>query len=125
MLKRRAFIPAGQTLGTCLHAKAGSIAKGLKLNLVKTSLFDLYKIGIGPSSSHTMGPMRAARAFLLALDAHHLLSPTAEVHVDLYGSRGLTGRGHCTDRAVIRGRLGEEASTNDPGTIDSKLESIR
>jgi L-serine dehydratase len=92
---------------------------------VKTSLFDLYKIGIGPSSSHTMGPMRAARAFLLALDARHLLSPTAEVHVDLYGSLALTGKGHGTDRAVILGLLGEEASTLDPDTIDSKLEAIR
>jgi L-serine dehydratase len=92
---------------------------------VKTSLFDLYKIGIGPSSSHTMGPMRAARAFLLALDARKLLSPTAEVHADLYGSLALTGKGHGTDRAVMLGLLGEEAATIDPDTIDSKLEAIR
>jgi L-serine dehydratase len=91
---------------------------------VKTSLFDLYKVGIGPSSSHTMGPMRAARTFLLALDAHNLLIPTVEVHVDLYGSLALTGVGHGTDRAVILGLLGEEASKLDPDTIDSKLESI-
>ena len=92
---------------------------------MKTSLFDLYKIGIGPSSSHTMGPMRAARTFLLELEARGLLTPTVEVHVDLYGSLALTGTGHGTDRAVILGLLGEEASRIDPDTIDSKLEAIR
>lgn len=92
---------------------------------MKTSLFDLYKIGIGPSSSHTMGPMRAARTFLLALDARHLLPPTAEVRVDLYGSLALTGKGHGTDRAIVLGLLGEEASAIDPDAIDSKLEAIR
>ena len=71
-----------------------------------------------------MGPMRAARTFLLALDAHNLLIPTVEVHVDLYGSLALTGVGHGTDRAVILGLLGEEASKLDPDIIDSKLESI-
>jgi L-serine dehydratase len=91
---------------------------------VKTSLFDLYKVGIGPSSSHTMGPMRAARTFLLALEARDLLAPTVEVHAELYGSLALTGTGHGTDRAVILGLLGEEAATLDPDTIDSKLEAI-
>jgi L-serine dehydratase len=92
---------------------------------VKTSLFDLYKVGIGPSSSHTMGPMRAARTFLLTLDTHNLLTPTVEVHADLYGSLALTGMGHGTDRAVILGLIGEEASKLDPDTIDSKVEAIR
>jgi L-serine dehydratase len=92
---------------------------------VKTSLFDLYKVGIGPSSSHTMGPMRAARTFLLTLDMHKLLTSTVEIHADLYGSLALTGMGHGTDRAVILGLLGEEASKLDPDTIDSKLEAIR
>jgi L-serine dehydratase len=92
---------------------------------VKTSLFDLYKVGIGPSSSHTMGPMRAARTFLLTLDTQNLLAPTVEVRTDLYGSLALTGAGHGTDRAVILGLLGEQASTLDPDTIDSKLENIR
>jgi L-serine dehydratase len=92
---------------------------------VKTSLFDLYKVGIGPSSSHTMGPMRAARTFLLELEARGLLTPTVEIHADLYGSLALTGAGHGTDRAVILGLLGEEASKLDPDTIDSKLEAIR
>jgi L-serine dehydratase len=92
---------------------------------VKTSLFDLYKVGIGPSSSHTMGPMRAARTFLLALQERNLLATTVEVHADLYGSLALTGAGHGTDRAVMLGLLGEEAATLDPDTIDGKLEAIR
>jgi L-serine dehydratase len=92
---------------------------------VKTSLFDLYKVGIGPSSSHTMGPMRAARTFLLELEARDLLASTVEVHAELYGSLALTGTGHGTDRAVMLGLLGEEAATLDPDTIDRKLEAIR
>ena len=72
-----------------------------------------------------MGPMRAARTFLLALEAHNLLAPTVEVHADLYGSLALTGAGHGTDRAVILGLLGEEASKLDPDTIDQQVESIR
>jgi L-serine dehydratase len=92
---------------------------------VKTSLFDLYKVGIGPSSSHTMGPMRAARTFLLALRDRGFLENTAEVRVDLYGSLALTGTGHGTDRAVMLGLLGEEASTLDPDTVDARLETVR
>src|SRR5690242_10760671 len=72
-----------------------------------------------------MGPMRAARTFLVELEKRDLLAATVEVHVDLYGSLALTGRGHGTDRAVILGLLGEEASKIDPDTIDSKLEAIR
>ena len=70
---------------------------------VKTSLFDLYKIGVGPSSSHTMGPMRAAFRFIEMLHEHSLLARTAAVRADLYGSLALTGIGHGTDRAVILG----------------------
>ena len=72
-----------------------------------------------------MGPMRAARTFLLALDAQNLLAPPVEVHADLYGSLALTGLGHGTDRAVMLGLLGEEAASIDPATIDAKLEAIR
>jgi hypothetical protein len=87
---------------------------------VTTSLFDLYKVGIGPSSSHTMGPMRAARTFLLALDARGLIASTTEVKAELYGSLALTGVGHGTDRAIVLGLLGEEAATIDPDTIDNR-----
>ncbi|MBT9331692.1 L-serine ammonia-lyase [Paracidobacterium acidisoli] len=92
---------------------------------MKTSLFDLFKVGIGPSSSHTMGPMRAARAFALALERHHLLDRIHELRAELYGSLALTGHGHGTDRAILLGLSGEEAATIDPGTIDSKLAAIR
>jgi len=92
---------------------------------VKTSLFDLYKVGVGPSSSHTMGPMRAAREFAQHLEERALLAETARVRCDLYGSLALTGHGHGTDRAVLLGLSGEEAAKVDPDTIDGKLERIR
>jgi L-serine dehydratase len=92
---------------------------------VKTSLFDLFKVGIGPSSSHTMGPMRAARRFAVELNDSAALAKTASVLVELYGSLALTGHGHGTDRAILLGLSGEEAATIDPVTIDSKLAAIR
>jgi L-serine dehydratase len=91
---------------------------------VKTSLFDLFKLGIGPSSSHTMGPMRAARTFVLALQDGALLQKTTAVQAELYGSLALTGLGHGTDRAVLLGLLGDQAATIDPDTIDGKLAHI-
>ncbi|WP_420237451.1 L-serine ammonia-lyase [Telmatobacter bradus] len=78
-----------------------------------TSLFDLYKIGVGPSSSHTMGPMRAACRFSSGLKASGLLNNVARIEAELYGSLALTGKGHATDHAVL---LGLEA--NDPATIN-------
>jgi L-serine dehydratase len=92
---------------------------------VKTSLFDLFKVGIGPSSSHTMGPMRAARRFVLELQSGGVLAQVADVRVDLYGSLALTGLGHGTDRAILLGLSGEEAATIDPATIEPKLAMIR
>jgi len=92
---------------------------------VKTSLFDLFKVGVGPSSSHTMGPMRAARRFALELSDTTLLPLTASLRVDLYGSLALTGQGHGTDRAILLGLSGEEAATIDPASIDPKLAEIR
>jgi L-serine dehydratase len=90
-----------------------------------TSLFDLFKIGIGPSSSHTVGPMRAARRFCLELEEACLLQKTARITVDLYGSLALTGRGHGTDRAILLGLMGEEPDRIDPAAIESILEKIR
>jgi L-serine dehydratase len=69
------------------------------------SVFDIFKIGIGPSSSHTMGPMNAARAFV-QLAERGVLERVAQVSAQLYGSLALTGRGHCTDRAVLLGLEG-------------------
>ena len=90
-----------------------------------TSLFDLYKIGVGPSSSHTMGPMRAARQFARDLESGGLLDRIARVQVDLYGSLALTGLGHGTDRAVLLGLAGNEAATIDPAAIETTVAAIR
>ncbi len=92
---------------------------------VTTSLFDLYKIGVGPSSSHTMGPMRAAWRFVRELKEAGLLNHVARVRTELYGSLALTGRGHATDRAVLLGLSGYEPSTIDPNAIESTVAGIR
>ena len=89
------------------------------------SVFDIFKIGIGPSSSHTMGPMKAARQFALDLEQAGQLEATGQVVVQLYGSLALTGRGHCTDRAVLLGLEGETADAVDVDSIDATLERIR
>ena len=87
---------------------------------VRTSLFEIFKIGIGPSSSHTVGPMRAAKQF-----ADSLASPAAHVVVDLYGSLALTGRGHGTDRAILLGLSGETPDQVDTAQVEAKLAAIR
>ena len=69
------------------------------------SVFDLFKIGIGPSSSHTVGPMRAARLFVQRLAHEGLLAQTARVRCQLYGSLGATGKGHGSDKAVLLHRI--------------------
>ena len=92
---------------------------------MKTSVFDLYKIGVGPSSSHTMGPMRAARRFAAELAEAHLLAQTARVRCDLYGSLALTGTGHGTDLAIRLGLSSEEAAPVNPDPIDDKPAHIR
>jgi L-serine dehydratase len=90
-----------------------------------TSLFDLYKIGVGPSSSHTMGPMRAACRFARELDRDGLLDRAARIQTDLYGSLALTGKGHATDRAILLGLQGNEPATIDPAAIESAVAAIR
>jgi L-serine dehydratase len=92
---------------------------------VNTSLFELFKIGIGPSSSHTVGPMRAALRFTRELAASQLLEKTAKLNVDLYGSLALTGIGHGTDRAILLGLLGEAPDAVDPATVETKISKIR
>ncbi len=89
------------------------------------SLFDLYKIGVGPSSSHTMGPMRAACQFARDLDSAGLIERIARVQVNLYGSLALTGLGHGTDRAVLLGLAGNEPASIDPAAIESTVAGIR
>jgi L-serine dehydratase len=90
-----------------------------------TSVFDLFKIGIGPSSSHTVGPMKAARAFAERLAMGGLLDATAAVRVELFGSLGATGRGHGTDRAVVLGLLGERPDEVDVDAIPRLVEAVR
>ncbi|MGA2907010.1 MAG: L-serine ammonia-lyase [Terracidiphilus sp.] len=89
------------------------------------SLFDLYKVGVGPSSSHTMGPMRAACRFARDLELAGQLERIARVQVDLYGSLALTGLGHGTDRAVLLGLAGNEPASIDPAAIESTVAAIR
>ena len=89
------------------------------------SVFDLFKIGIGPSSSHTVGPMKAAAMFARALQADDQLAETERVEVRLYGSLGATGKGHGTDTAVMLGLQGLMPDTIDPDTIDASLKVIR
>jgi L-serine dehydratase len=92
---------------------------------ISLSVLDIFKIGVGPSSSHTMGPMNAARQFALDLEQRGVLAEACKVAIQLYGSLALTGRGHCTDRAVLLGLEGMEPATLDPESMDPTLERIR
>ena len=89
------------------------------------SVFDLFKIGIGPSSSHTVGPMRAARQFVARLQHANLLAQTATVRCWLHGSLGATGKGHASDVAVLLGLCGHEPDTVDVDHIPALLSEIR
>jgi L-serine dehydratase len=89
------------------------------------SVFELFKIGIGPSSSHTVGPMRAALMFATRLKEQGLLAQTAGVKAELYGSLGATGKGHGSDKAVLLGLQGEAPDLVDTETVAPKLALIR
>ncbi|GAA0844673.1 L-serine ammonia-lyase [Streptosporangium amethystogenes subsp. fukuiense] len=89
------------------------------------SVFDLFKIGIGPSSSHTGGPMAAAHKFARGLHRDGLLEKTARVSAVLYGSLGLTGKGHGSDKAVLLGLSGEKPELVDVDTVDERLAAMR
>ncbi len=84
------------------------------------SLFELFSIGIGPSSSHTVGPMRAANAFLSQID----LQQVNRIQVELFGSLALTGKGHATDKAILNGLTGERAETVNTQTFTSRAKTI-
>jgi L-serine dehydratase len=88
------------------------------------SVFDLFKVGIGPSSSHTVGPMKAARMFAEGLHDDGLLLRVRTVRVCLYGSLGLTGKGHGSDKAILLGLEGEQPATVDVDAIPARLEAI-
>jgi L-serine dehydratase len=89
------------------------------------SVFDVFKIGIGPSSSHTMGPMNAARSFVELLAVRDVLARVTQVSAQLYGSLALTGRGHCTDRAILLGLEGMSPDTIDSTAAEPTLHRIR
>ncbi|MCF6300802.1 MAG: L-serine ammonia-lyase [Proteobacteria bacterium] len=89
------------------------------------SVFNLFKIGIGPSSSHTVGPMRAANLFVHQLQSENLLTATQCISTELYGSLSHTGRGHGTDKAIILGLLGYAPDQVDPDEIPQLLAKVR
>ncbi|MCO4756915.1 MAG: L-serine ammonia-lyase [Oceanospirillaceae bacterium] len=88
------------------------------------SIFDLFKVGIGPSSSHTVGPMVAANRFLNELRDKNLLDGVSRVKVDLYGSLAMTGAGHATDVAVLLGLLGEQPDLVNPDKVPEYIQQI-
>ena len=92
---------------------------------MKTSIFDIFKIGIGPSSSHTVGPMRAAGRFVRDLERENLLGSVSRVAGELFGSLALTGVGHGTDRAVLLGLAGEIPEEVQTPEIKPLLDEIR
>jgi L-serine dehydratase len=89
------------------------------------SVFDLFKIGIGPSSSHTVGPMKAAAMFAARMGTEGFLDRIARIEVRMYGSLGATGKGHGTDKAVMLGLEGLMPDTIDPDTIEPRLKHMR
>jgi L-serine dehydratase len=91
---------------------------------VPLSVFDLFRIGIGPSSSHTVGPMRAARRFGKALEAAGQLADVRALKVELFGSLGATGKGHGSDKAILLGLEGDEPEGVDPDVVPARVERI-
>lgn len=89
------------------------------------SAFDLFKVGIGPSSSHTVGPMRAAQLFVTRLQADGRLARVARVRCELFGSLGATGHGHGSVKAVVLGLEGERPDLVDPTTAGARVETVR
>ncbi|MDD2761249.1 MAG: serine dehydratase beta chain, partial [Methylomonas sp.] len=89
------------------------------------SVFDIFKIGIGPSSSHTVGPMRAAATFAGDLERRGLIGQVLRIRVELFGSLAATGKGHGTDNAVLLGLEGEAPDLIDPTEIPERLAAIR
>jgi len=86
------------------------------------SIFDVFKIGVGPSSSHTVGPMKAAHAFVQSL---YEMTPVDSIQVTLFGSLAFTGKGHGTDSAILLGLAGESPELIDPDSVDTRLAKIR
>jgi L-serine dehydratase len=98
---------------------------GRQTGTVPVSVFDLFSIGIGPSSSHTVGPMRAAGRFVATLDRAGLLPRTTRVRAELFGSLGATGHGHGSYNAVLWGLEGEDPETVDTASGPLRADEIR
>ena len=90
--------------------------------MAAVSIFDIFKIGIGPSSSHTLGPMKAAREFVFQLA--DCAGQVATIEVTLHGSLAYTGKGHATDSAIVLGLMGMEAETIDPDSVEPTLRAV-
>ena len=89
------------------------------------SVFDIFKIGIGPSSSHTVGPMKAALKFAQSLAAESLLIRVSRIQIDLYGSLGATGQGHGSDRAILLGLEGDAPDRVNVDLVEGHLQRIQ
>src|SRR3989338_2026770 len=89
------------------------------------SIFNLFSIGIGPSSSHTVGPMRAAKTFVEHLQQHHPLSQVTRLTIELFGSLAFTGKGHGTDHAILLGLEGQKPDTIDTDLIEQRVAQIK
>ncbi len=101
-----------------------SVLEATKRGFVPVSVFQLFSIGIGPSSSHTMGPMRAARLFAEELRAKGFLPHVAALTMELFGSLAMTGKGHATDIAVLLGIEGETPEGIDPNDVQARVQRI-
>jgi L-serine dehydratase len=91
---------------------------------VHISVFDIFKIGIGPSSSHTVGPMRAARRFAERIEAEGLIPQLTGVKIELFGSLGFTGKGHGSDKAILLGLEGDEPATVDVDSVERRVKAV-
>ncbi|MES2121918.1 MAG: L-serine ammonia-lyase [Chlamydiota bacterium] len=101
-----------------------SVLEATKRRYVPVSVFELFSVGIGPSSSHTVGPMRAARLFVLELRANGHLANAHRITVELFGSLAMTGKGHATDIAVLLGLEGETPEEIDPSCVEERVSAI-
>lgn len=101
-----------------------SVMEATKRKVVPVSLFQLFSIGIGPSSSHTVGPMRAALQFARKLEESDLLVHTTQIRVELFGSLAMTGKGHATDKAILLGLEGHTPEGIDPEEVDLRMAAI-
>jgi L-serine dehydratase len=101
-----------------------SVLEATKKRFVPVSVFQLFSIGIGPSSSHTVGPMRAARLFAQQLESEGMLTHVASLTIELFGSLAMTGKGHATDIAVLLGMEGESPDSIDPNCVQDRIKRI-